>query len=148
MMSECAKESSVLAALATGSVPDELMGHLEECLVCQDARLVWSYLRECTAAEVEAEIAPAGAIWWRAQLAKKRADAQRSIAWIDTMQKIALAVLAMAVIAMGIWQGPKLLDVSPVVAAGSAAVLILLLASVIVVLGLERPSHNNLSRGM
>ncbi len=148
-LNECASEPGVLAALANGFMPDELAAHLNSCPVCQDAKLVWSYLRQFAAAETGAEIAPAGMVWWKAQIAKKRAAAQRSIALIDTMQKIALAVAAIAVIAIGAWQAPKLFVIPPVLLAGLAAVVILLLASVVVVLTLERDSSGRtLPRGM
>jgi hypothetical protein len=141
-LNECANESSVLAALRSGSMPDELVAHLHACPVCQDAKLVWSYLEGCASAEREADIVPAGVVWWRAQLAEKRANAHRSIAWIDTMQKISFAIAAIAAIAIGAWQAPKMLDIPPVLLAGSAAVLILFLASVVVLLRLSRDSHS------
>lgn len=147
-MIECAQESNVLAALAAGVVPEELAAHAAACPVCRDAQLAWTYLDEYAAAEMESEIAPAGVIWWKAQLARKRAEAQRSIAWIDTMQKIALAFIAVALIAVAAWQGPRLFDVSPLLAEASGAVLVLLLASLVVMRGLDRPSGNGLSRGM
>jgi hypothetical protein len=137
---ECENEPIVLSALRSGSMPEELAGHVNSCPVCRDAKLVWSYLEGCAAAEAETEIAPAGAVWWRAQLAKKRATAQQSVAWINTMQKIALAIAAIAAIAVGAWQAPKMFEIPPVLLAGSAAVVILLLASVAVVLRLERDS--------
>jgi hypothetical protein len=141
-LNECANESSVLAALRSASMPDELMAHLNSCPVCQEAKLVWTYLEGCASAEAEAEIAPAGAIWWKAQLAEKRAAAHRSIAWIDTMQKISLAVAVIAAIAIGAWQAPKMFEIPPMLLAGSAAVLILFLASIVVLLGLSRDSHS------
>ncbi|HTU46116.1 MAG TPA: hypothetical protein VMF91_13695 [Bryobacteraceae bacterium] len=139
-LNECEKESNVLSGLRSGSMPVELEAHLNSCPVCQDAKLVWSYLEGCAAAETETEIAPAGTVWWRAQLAKKRAAAQQSVAWINTMQKIAIAVSVITAIAIGAWQGPKMIEIPPMLLAGSAAALILLLASVAVVLRLERDS--------
>ncbi|MBV9761037.1 MAG: hypothetical protein JO340_10780 [Acidobacteriaceae bacterium] len=146
-MTECAQESNVLAALTAGAMPEELAAHLAECGVCQDAELAWSYLKECAVAETVSDVPPAGVVWWKAQLAKKRAEARRSIAWIEAMQKIALAVVAIAVIAIAAWQGPKLFNVSPLLAAASGAVLVLLVASVLVMHGLDRWSHDGLSRG-
>jgi hypothetical protein len=139
-LGECARESSVLAALQSNCMPEELAAHLDSCPVCRDAQLVWSYLEGCASAERETEIVAAGTVWWRAQLAKKRATAQRSIAWIDLMQKISLTVAVMAAIAVGAWQAPKMFEVPPLLLAGSAGVLILLLASLVVVFGLERNS--------
>ncbi len=141
-LSECANEGRVLMALRSGSVPDELAVHLDSCPVCQDAKLVWTYLETCADAAAETDIPSAGVIWWRAQLAKKRAAAHRSIAWIDVMQKIALAITVIAAVAIGAWQAPKMFEIPPVLLAGSAAVLVLLVASVLVVIGLARDSRN------
>jgi hypothetical protein len=147
-MTQCAQESNILAALSIGRAPEELEAHLAACPVCQDAKLAWNYRQEYAATEAECEVPPAGAIWWRAQLAKKRADARRSVAGIEAMQKIAFGVAAVALIAIAAWQGPKLFDVSPVLAEALAAVLGLLVASVLVMFGLNRPSQNDLSRGI
>ena len=136
-LSECAREASVLAALRSNFLPEELAAHLESCPVCRDAKLVWSYLEECASAEAETEIVAAGTIWWRAQLAKKRATAQRSIVWIDLMKRISLAIAVVAALAIGAWQAPKMFEIPPLLLAGSAAVLVLFLASLVVVFGLE-----------
>jgi hypothetical protein len=143
---ECPKEASVIAALAAGSMADELATHVNTCPVCRDAKLVWSYLAASAAASAEAEIAPAETIWWRAQIAKKRAAAHRSIAWIQTMQKIALAIAALAVVAIGAGQASKLVQVPLVVLAGSAAVVVLFLATVLFVVVSDR--GHTLRRGM
>jgi hypothetical protein len=132
-LAECPEEASVLAALAAGSMADELAAHVDACPVCQEAKLVWGYLAGCGRAESDVPIEAAAAIWWRAQIAKKRIAAHRSIAWIDTMQKMAIAIAALAAAAIGAWQWPKLSGMAPLALAGSAAVLLLLVASVIVV---------------
>lgn len=145
----CPRESSLLAALANGFIPGELEAHLHECPACQETKLVWSYLQHCVTADRQADIPPAENIWWRAQIAKKRLDAHRSIAVIDTMQKIALTVAAVLFIGIAAWQSPKLLEVSPVLLGGSAAILMLLLLSIVVVFRLGRDSqHPPLPRGM
>lgn len=146
---ECPNESSVLAALVNDSMTDELTAHLHACAVCQDAKLVWAYLQQCATADQQTDIAPAETIWWRARLARKRVEARRSIAVIDTMQKIAFAVAAIVVIAIAAWQAPKLFETSRLLLAGSAAVLILFAVSLIVVFTLERDSQGRaLPRGM
>ena len=145
-LAECPQDATVVAALAAGSISDELAAHVSVCPVCEDAKLVWSYLAACAAAGAEAEIAPAQTIWWRAQLAKKRGAARRSIAWIDAMQKIAVAIAALVAAGIGAWQSPKLFEIAPLILAGSSAVLLLLLASVVVVLTLS--GRRTLPRGM
>jgi hypothetical protein len=146
---ECPTESSVLAALADDSMTDELSAHLDACAVCQDAKLVWTYLQQCATADQQIDIAPAETIWWRARLARKRVEARRSIALIDMMQKIAFGVAAIVAIAIAAWQTPKLLEMPRLLLAGSTAVLILFAVSVIVVFTLDHDSHRRaLSRGM
>jgi hypothetical protein len=132
-VSPCAKESCVLAALASGSLPEELAEHLNACPDCRDAQLVWGYLKACATSDAETEIPPAHVVWWRAQLGRKRGAACRSVAWIDAMQKIAVAIAAIAAAVIVAWQSPKLFGMPPLVLAGSAMVLLLFLASVIVV---------------
>lgn len=129
---ECPQESSVLAALTYGSMSDELAAHLTSCAICQDAKLIWSYLQDSARAEAQADITPAGIIWWKAQLGRKRADARRSVALIEAMQKIALAAAVVLLLAIGAWQVPKLLETSRMLLEGSAAILVLLFASVLI----------------
>lgn len=137
-ISECPKESSVLAALAAGPLPDELADHLNACPDCRDAQLVSNYLNACAANDPATGIASADFVWWKAQLARKRAAARRSIAWIDAMQRIALAIAAIAAIAIGASQAPKMTGVSPMILAGSAAVLVVFVSGVLVLMSLNR----------
>jgi hypothetical protein len=146
---ECPNESCLLAALVNDSMTDELTAHLHDCAVCQDTKLVWNYLQQYANADQQTDVAAAESIWWRARLARKRVEARRSIAFIDTMQKIAFAVAAIIAIAIAAWQAPKLFETSRLLLAGAAAVLILLAVSLIVVFTLDHDSHPRaLSRGM
>ncbi len=139
----CPQESSVLAALGNGSMSAELAAHLRQCAACQDAKLVWTYLQQCASADQQSEIAPAERIWWKAQIEKKRLEARRSVAVIETMQKIALAIAAIVLIALAAWQAPILLGMRPMLLGGSAAVLMLCVLSVAVVLRLGRDSRRS-----
>jgi hypothetical protein len=136
-VSPCAKESCVLAALASGSLPEELAEHLNACPDCRDAQLVWCYLNACATSDAETEIPPAHIVWWRAQLGRKRGAARRSVAWIDAMQKIAVAIATIAAAIIVAWQSPKLFGISPLVLGASATVLVLFVASLVVVLTLD-----------
>lgn len=139
--SECPNESSLLAALVNDSMTDELTTHLHDCAACQDTKLVWTYLQHCAIADRQTDIAAAETIWWRARLARRRVEARRSIAFIDTMQKIAFGVAAIVAIAIAGWQAPKLFEISRLLLVGAAAVLILFAVSVIVVFTLDRDSN-------
>ena len=148
-LNDCPQEATLLAALASGSLSGELACHLESCPICQDARLVWTHLHESDVAELDAGLPSPGLIWWRAQLSKQRVAARRSVAAIDVMQRIAVAVTIIAVIALAAWEAPKLSEVPLPLLAGSAATVILLLASLFVVLTIGRDSHGRTSpRGM
>ena len=136
----CPQEATLLAALANGSMSDELTAHLHECAACEDAKLVWTYLQQCAAADQQSEIAPAEGIWWKAQIEKRRLGARRSVAMIEAMQKIAFAIAAILLVALAAWQAPILLQMRPVLLGGSAAVLMLFVLSVAVVLRLGRDS--------
>jgi hypothetical protein len=146
---ECPNEARLLAALVNDSMTAELQAHFKDCAVCQDAKLVWTYLQQCASADQQNDIAAAEIVWWRARLTKKRIEARRSVALIETMQKIALAAVAIIVIAVAAWQAPKLFEMPRLLLAGSAAVLILFAASVIVVFTLGHDSHRRaVPRGM
>lgn len=148
-LNDCPQEASVIAALANGSLPDELNRHGESCPICQDAQLVWAYLRDSARADAQTDLPSSGVIWWRAQLAKKRAAAQRSVAAIDVMQRIALAVTIIAVIAIAAWDAPKLIEVQPMLLAGAGSALLVFIASIIVVLTSGRHDDRRTSpRGM
>jgi hypothetical protein len=145
MNDHCPQQARLLAALADGPIPDELHDHLQLCGVCQDARLVWAQLQECVDADAAADLPSANAIWWRAQVAKKRVAAERSVAAIKFMQTVALAAAILAFIAVAAWQSARLNEISPLLLGGTAATLLVLVASVVVVVNSGRRSS---ARGM
>jgi len=95
MSEHCDFEQTLLAALAAGTVSQELLQHVEHCEACADAKLVWTYLRESAADDLDSSPVPAaGLILWRAKLEEKRNLAERSVASIRIVQNAALFVAA------------------------------------------------------
>jgi len=103
----CDYEDAVVGALIQGSLEGELRQHSDSCLVCGELVRVFVYLE--TARHEEPEMSPlpsAGLIWWRARLAEKRRRAERSVAGIDIVQKIGLALMVIvAAVLMAMWSG-------------------------------------------
>lgn len=143
----CPHEASLLAALASGCMPNELSQHVASCAVCQDVRLIWAHLHECAEEDAHAALPSSGVIWWRAELAKKRAAAQRSVAAISIMQSIALAAVIAGLLAIAVWQSSRLAELPLTLLAGSAATVLVLIASLIVVFNSARPAHGRRSPG-
>jgi hypothetical protein len=105
----CEFEEVVAGALASGHWSGELREHLSGCAHCAELELVWQSLSP-VATDAEAEPLPVpGLIWWRSQIAGHRAQAERAVAAIALMQKLAIAVALMAVVAFawlwtpGVW---------------------------------------------
>jgi hypothetical protein len=91
----CAYEEQILA----GEFSEELVTHMETCAVCQEVKLVQGFLERASQVIENPQISSAGLIWWRARLYEKRALAERSVAPIQTVQKVAL-IVALALIAI------------------------------------------------
>jgi hypothetical protein len=139
-LNHCPQEASLIAALASGSIPHELDQHAGSCAVCQDARLVWTCLHDPAYGDAHADLPSPGVIWWRAQLAKKRAAAQRSVAAIRFMQTAALVAAILGFIAVAAWESTRLNEISPLLLGGAAATLLVFVASVLVVVNSARRS--------
>ena len=145
----CDYEPQIVAALHTGSVPAALQSHLDGCLTCQDVALVTEFL--CRAASPPSESAAlpsASLIWWRAQLAEKRALADRSIAPIRLARTLALIALLLVAVFYSLQTGPEWYDkASPLLTtAVLSALLLLLLTAAVSYFGLRRRSWRTLSR--
>jgi hypothetical protein len=93
----CDFEDAVSMALASGQWNDALREHVTACERCAELELVWQSLRQAAKTE-EAPLPAAGLIWWRSQLAEKREQAERAVAAIALMQKLAVALVMVAVV--------------------------------------------------
>ena len=111
---QCDREQQVLDALQSGRWAgpwgEEIRKHAAACAACSEVVLVAEALRhEEELAQTEVRLPSAGLVWWKAQLAARRAAEERAaqpIAWVERMVQVfgALALLGMA-----LWQWPRIL---------------------------------------
>ena len=100
-----------MAALAGRVFPPELIQHLESCVCCSESALVWRYLDELSKDEADQEPLPsADRIWWKAQFAKKRKLAERSVLAISLVQKVAAALAAAFMVLVAVLWGPAMAE--------------------------------------
>jgi hypothetical protein len=93
----CTREKEVAESLERGHWPDactaELRAHVAGCRVCGDLILVTQAFRRARADAADAaRLAPAGGLWWRAQLRRRNTAIQRIGRPILGAQIFALAV--------------------------------------------------------
>jgi hypothetical protein len=98
----CAFEEASAAAFASGDWSAELHDHVNACAACSELALVWQSLGQATGEQNDAPLPAPGLIWWRAQLAERREQAERAVAAIALMQKLAIA-LALAAAVPLLW---------------------------------------------
>jgi hypothetical protein len=94
----CEFEEATAAALASGEWSAELRKHLNACPLCVELELVWQSLAQVTTDQNATPLPAPGLIWWRSQLAGRRQQAERALAAIALMQKLAIAVALVAVV--------------------------------------------------
>jgi hypothetical protein len=127
----CEREPELLAALASRGLTEELRAHLEACPDCREAQEVWTYLAGLGEETLEdaAPLPAPGLIWWRAQLAAKRNQAEESVAAIKLATKTAVALTLALVCLVAIWWGPQSWEHLPVPVLGAGIALLVLLFS-------------------
>ena len=111
---QCDREQQVLDALRSGrwSGPwgEELRRHAAGCTACSEVVLVAEALRlEEGQAQTEMRLPSAGLVWWKAQLAARRAAeeyAAQPIAWVERMVRV---FGGLALLGLGFWQWPRVL---------------------------------------
>ena len=94
----CEFEEATAAALASGEWSAELREHLNACALCAELELVGQSLAQVTADQDAAPLPAPGLIWWRSQLAERRRQAERAVAAIALMQRLAIAVALVAAV--------------------------------------------------
>jgi hypothetical protein len=92
----CEFEEATAAALASGAWGIELRRHLDVCSVCAELEVVWRSLAQAKTDQAGAPLPAPGLIWWRSQLVARREQAERAVAAIALMQKLAIAVAFVA----------------------------------------------------
>ena len=111
----CDREQDVVDALRSGrwasAWGEELRQHAAACAVCAEVAFVareFQHELESTQAEVAQDgrrLPSAGLVWWKAQLAARRAAEQRATAPIAWTERAALALgtFALALLVAGQW---------------------------------------------
>jgi hypothetical protein len=98
ILSPCPREKELRQRLALGQWPQaaplELRAHLSACRSCAELALVTeTFQRARAAAAVSASLSSPGALWWRAQLRRRQAAAERIAKPILGAQIFALVVI-------------------------------------------------------
>ena len=111
---QCDREQEVVDALRSGrwasAWGDELRQHAEDCAVCAEvAFAAQEFQREAELARTELQqpgtrLPSAGLVWWKAQLAARRAAEQRAAAPMLWVERAAYVLGALAAMGLGIWK--------------------------------------------
>ncbi len=114
----CEREQEVLDALRSGRWAsgwgEEIRQHAAGCAVC--AEVAWvaqEFQREAELARTElrqpgAGLPSAGLVWWKAQLAARRAAERRAAEPMMLVERVAYALGALAALGLGVWQWPRI----------------------------------------
>ncbi len=115
---QCDREQEVVDALRSGRWASEwgegIRLHAAECPVCAEvafAAQVFQREVELAGAELQqpgAGLPSAGLVWWKAQLAARRAAEQRAAEPMVLVERVAYALGALAVLGLGVWQWPNI----------------------------------------
>src|ERR1017187_3963158 len=109
---QCDREQEVVDALRSGrwasAWGDEIQQHAEQCAVCAEvAFAAQAFQHEVELANTELQepgprLPSAGLVWWKAQMAARRAAEQRAAAPIVLVGWAATALGALAALGLGI----------------------------------------------
>jgi hypothetical protein len=96
----CAFEDAVAAALANGHWTDELREHAAACPQCCDMQLVSQCLARAVTTNEPLPLPTSSFLWWRAQLAERQQRANRALAAIEIVQRLAITATLIATVAV------------------------------------------------
>jgi hypothetical protein len=115
---QCDREQEVLDALRSGrwasAWGEEIRQHVTGCAVCAEVALVAKEFQreaELVQAELEqpgARLPSAGLVWWKAQLAARRAAERRAAEPIVLVERVAYVLSASVVLGFCIGQWPRI----------------------------------------
>jgi hypothetical protein len=111
---QCDRERQVLDAMHSGRWAgpwaEEIRRHVGRCAVCSEVVLVAEALRrEEESAQAQIQLPSAGLVWWKAQLASRRAAEERVSQPIALVERMAQVFSMLAVLLLGIWRWPEIL---------------------------------------
>jgi hypothetical protein len=123
----CEFEESVLRAVDSGQFNSDLQTHLDWCEVCREVQLVAGFLDGLKEVQISDTLLPSPeSLWWRGQIAQKRDLAERSVAAINVVQKIAgVLIIGLLGLFAALWAPQLLGGLSHVAPLSVAAVLFL-----------------------
>ena len=93
---------------------DEIRQHAAACAVCAEVALVAQEFQreeELAATELKqpgAGLPSAGLVWWKAQLAARRAAEQRAAEPVVFVERAAYALGALSTLVLGVWEWPRI----------------------------------------
>jgi predicted anti-sigma-YlaC factor YlaD len=104
---ECPRELELVETITAERWPDrsanELLEHVESCIVCSDLAIVASAIHdESEEAMREAHVPPSGAVWWRAQR-RAQQEAARTASRTITFVQVATVAATTAVLLQQDW---------------------------------------------
>ncbi len=105
----CAYESVVLQAPAGTELTADARAHLAGCPRCQEALAAGAWMRRLadTAGETR-DLPDASLLWWRAQLVQRWNREREATAAVEVVERVELLVGLVSLIALLVWQGPRL----------------------------------------
>jgi hypothetical protein len=115
---QCDREQEVVDALRSGrwasAWGQDIRQHAAVCSVCSEVAFAAQALQhEMNLAQAElqqpdAGLPSAGLVWWKAQLAARRAAEKRAAEPMVLVERIAFVLGALAVLGLGAWQWPRI----------------------------------------
>lgn len=112
---QCDREQAVVDAVVSGrwesAWGEEIRRHAAGCAICSEVVLLAQALRrEEEAAQGDVRLPSAGLVWWKAQLAVRRAAEERAEQPIALMERAAQALGGLAAFGLAVWQWPRIAD--------------------------------------
>ncbi|MGH9433797.1 MAG: hypothetical protein ACRD3T_19885 [Terriglobia bacterium] len=108
----CDREQEVVNALVSGrwtsAWGEEIRQHAATCSVCREVAFVAEALRAEAEAADHVRLPGAGLVWWKAQLAARRAAEERAAQPITLVERAAQALSALAAFGLVAWQWPRI----------------------------------------
>ena len=95
----CSHEQAIVTAVQTATWTDALRSHLSSCAGCQETVQIAGVMHSLAASENNSRPLPdAKVIWLKAQLAQRRSSAAEALRPVETFQRVAWGVSALALV--------------------------------------------------
>lgn len=105
----CAFEPVVLQTPPATEPNTEVRAHLAGCPRCRQAMAARDWMQRMADTTGEFRALPdVGLLWWRAQLVRRWSREREATAPVEAMERVELVVGLVALVALVVWQGPRL----------------------------------------